>query len=533
MRKRYFNLALAALLFAGCSSDEYVGETYTTDSAGTSETDEITFSGTNSNLSRATTYENENAAVILNYSFNVLGTKCEGNNYTNVFALTPYNSEGITSANTYQVWYENSAWDYVGTSGESYGTENYQVKLNGDQVTKYWDYSASSYDFIAYANLGEGTISNVTTSGFSFSGDYDNLGKLYVSEKTNLTGSSNYTNPVTFTFHSLVPMVRLGIYETLEGWKVTNVTFHYNSTTDANNAYLSGTFPSTSTSSYLISYDDSGKPQVSDASTSTSANYMSFGTFSATGGLGTSSTSPTWAGGSSSSYTGVMTTSGAVATLYVDYTITSEDGSGETITVYDAQATIPAEYMKWQSGYAYTYLFKISEETNGSTLDGNSFDTYAGLTAITLAAVVEKNEETGVISTVTTPTIITYQQGSTSLTDGIKYTASSNPIYITVNTAGTVQSLTIESADSFESGDIALYTTSDSNVTEYALENGTVTLSAATLSAVDTGNETVDGITFTYGSAVKFTPSGAGTYVVKYYNGTAFTYKVITVVSGS
>lgn len=84
-------------------------------------------------------------------------------------------------------------------------------------------------------------------------------------------------------------------------------------------------------------------------------------------------------------------------TLRIDYKLTSVDGTNETINVKGATATVPAQYTEWKSGYAYTYIFKISQDTNGST-GGTS----TGLTAISFDAVVVDDEANGLQETITT-----------------------------------------------------------------------------------------------------------------------------------
>lgn len=93
--------------------------------------------------------------------------------------------------------------------------------------------------------------------------------------------------------------------------------------------------------------------------------------------------------------------------LKVDYTLTSLDGSGEQIHVKGATAVIPAKYLCWRPNYAYTYLFKISDNTNGST---GGKDDPAGLYPITFDASVVETAEGNVeyISAMGTATITTF-----------------------------------------------------------------------------------------------------------------------------
>jgi hypothetical protein len=112
--------------------------------------------------------------------------------------------------------------------------------------------------------------------------------------------------------------------------------------------------------------------------------------------LGTSATAPTW-----------DQTGGAYTTVFpfednanpmlvrVDYTLTSDDGSGETIEVKNARVVVPTPYVQWKSNYAYTYIFKISDNTNGTTgttptnPDDPTTGSTEGLFPITFDAVVE------------------------------------------------------------------------------------------------------------------------------------------------
>lgn len=53
-------------------------------------------------------------------------------------------------------------------------------------------------------------------------------------------------------------------------------------------------------------------------------------------------------------------------TLHVSYKLVPEDGSDPDI-VYDARVWVAPEYCHWQAGKQYTYVFKITQYTNGTT----------------------------------------------------------------------------------------------------------------------------------------------------------------------
>ena len=218
-----------------------------------------------------------------------------------------------------------------------------------------------------------------------------------------------------------------------------------------------------------------------------------------------------------------------------DYELTSLDGSGEKINVSGATAAIPAAFSMWAPNTSYTYLFKISQNTNGST----GPDGPEGLFPITFDAVVKTEEDgtaQGIITTVSTPSITTYQEGSVTA-EGIKYKynattpSDTKPIYFT--------------AQNDESGTIITLTTGGSavsNVQVYKLAGAateadlqvkapTTTVTTTVLSdATTVGNRSIPA------GAAYFTPTAAGYYAIQYLtkaaSGTdpaAYTYKIVYV----
>ena len=208
-------------------------------------------------------------------------------------------------------------------------------------------------------------------------------------------------------------------------------------------------------------------------------------------------------------------------TLAVDYTLYNAT-TKETINVTGAKAVVPSNYMKWNPNFAYTYLFKISDNTNGTT--GTVGTSPEGLYPITFDAIAIANQDAteGSITTVSTPAITTYQEGSVS-SAGITYAVSEKPIYVTVNTDGTLANLTTTNTK--------LYTVAE-GTSEAELQLDAVTKTAASGLSVLSADETVNSTTFVSGKAVKFTPSAAGTYAIEYTDESSVKhYKVIVVGS--
>lgn len=562
MKKHLLIAAIAITALASCSSNDFVGDESPQTSSG--NVGSIQFKSNTPAITRAR--EGATAAGDLGYKFAVYATKttegptnADNDDVTsNVFALNEYSA----STNTpYWVWYVTSTantttsntanWEYVGTGGTGgteFGTESHKVTLaeGVSQTIKYWDYSAKKYDFIAYSNTGGGTVSNVTTTGFTFVGTASEFAGLYVADKLTITEKSNPAahttadnkigDAVKFTFHSGAAKVRLGIYETIPGYNVKNVTFKptspANFETTSTNAQLSGSFNGSSSSSqtYTITYNGSGVAQFATAAAA--ANNFVFGTFDTDGEpyLGETSIAPTWAG-ASSYYINVLpnTDHTGAMVLNIDFDLYNTV-THETIHVTNAKAVVPAVYMTWNPNYAYTYLFKISDNTNGQTGTG---ETPAGLYPITFDAVTieDANVSEGSITTVSTPAITTYQAGSVS-NAGITYANANGAIFITVNTDGTLQALTDK---------IKLYklAAADADATEAdlllaptKLNNKEVTSEVADKLTVLAAAETSQGITFAASTSAKFTPAAGQTYAVEFTDAnSAKHYKVIKVAA--
>lgn len=250
-------------------------------------------------------------------------------------------------------------------------------------------------------------------------------------------------------------------------------------------------------------------------------------------------------------YTTVIPSTGIGAlTLKVDYTLVSTDGSNEKIKVTGATATVPSEYTQWQPNYSYTYIFKISDKTNGSTGGGT-----AGLYPITFDAIVTETE-TGkqeTITTVETPSITTYAKDA--INNEYK---TGNHIYVSVSGAnGKSEELFKETITSTEESSTTSYTyyaklyklyCTTESITEaeaeailknnktlgekILTEEGTYPTNTKDSRFVDQidANDAVDGVAVK-GNFFKFTPTAEGTYVFAYEKDDVKSYKVIKVAA--
>ena len=487
-----FKLILAAAIgmtIASCTSDELLVVNHVQVAEDTRDSIGIVFGSLSKGMTRAD-FVGKEAADKLGNKFVVSGKKGSASASTNgmiVFDnyLVVYeeNSAGKTPSNSCN-------WDYDGKGLIQHASDHGITS----QEIKYWDYSAPQYDFIAWSTgsktpiysgtpvPGEVYVSAINpnatgTAAVTFKGAAADLQDCYISDLTTVKKAQYGDEPVTMRFRCLGSKVRIAIYETIKGYSVRNVKFYTAAntalagnatdyvprlfTTAANNIFLNGT--------YTITYPivdnpgnaDNNVAHVSFAGTGTQSTMVEFGPLNLTIAekgertpgsvyLGRTSETASYAGVAEGNYYSAYlpNEAGTNLNLRVNFTLESIDGGGETIEVKGATAVVPSIYTQWKAGYAYTYVFKISDKTNGTTGSYNPLypdDTTinsdpTGLYPITFDAVVvnaednDKTQET--ITTVSTPSITTYQKGSNVLNND-EYLASTGDIYVTVSDGNT------------------------------------------------------------------------------------------------
>ena len=390
----------------------------------------------------------------------------------------------------------SSDWEYVGLPFLAPST---LVNTEGvNQSIKFWDYSADQYDFIAYSTsdatvitsgdpgAGEVLVSAIdaanagkTAGAYTLKGAAADLQKCYIADMVTAykTGASmspaqpKFQDVIQFQFRALASKVRVALYETVPGYSVKDVKFYVDAATnlsstddtkkvanatlfttgdaDKDNFYTAGEytiyFPTIGASN--IGNSDYNKAHVifsADTKGTTkdfsTLNYKAKQSREKTTGdiwLGRNSTEASFAGDAANNYYQIAMPNeeGTVLELRIDYTLESVDGSGEEIKVYGATAFVPAIYAAWKSNYAYTYIFKISDNTNGWTNKADAAQNTtdpAGLYPITFDAVVMETQDytQSTITTVATPSITTYQKGHVN-TDN-EYDATKGKIYVQV-----------------------------------------------------------------------------------------------------
>ena len=479
--KRFTFIATALIALASCSDSEFVGDP-TLQGAANGE-GAISFGSSTTATTRATV-GGILAAEKLDKKFVVEGIKTVSATTTEVF--DNYNVE--FTENTSGTSASNSAnWEYVGLA------KNDHSAITGPQTIKYWDFAASQYDFWAYS-LGDGSATvdgmadnaTLTSSAYTITGTKSDLEKVYISNLVTTYPISSSNTPhigdeVNLTFRSFLSKIRIGLYETIPGYSVKNVQFYPAgdgtaaatptlyatgsnlpafASTDPYKATVKVYFPTITSSNYSNSdYNVAHVAQTSsDKASNISFTALSYGdkernekTSGTTNWLARSTSAPTWAG--DGTYTTILPNeNGEVMTLKVDYTLEPIDGASETITVHGAVAIIPAKYTQWKANYAYTYIFKISDNTNGKTDVGVD---RTGLYPITLDAVVANSQDDTqeTITTVASPSITTYsitsevvKNNEYKTTDDIYVSATSNGAYLSLTSKAVLYDITKSSS---------------------------------------------------------------------------------------
>lgn len=383
-------------------------------------------------------------------------TPGETSTYANWVKLSSLNSQTI------KYWdYSEAQYDFHAFSTGTFKAVS-KTDLSGSTSTTDDDVVAGE---IGVTPMKYGTALSVepsTPTAYTFYiPSIDALKNVYITDITTVP-KTNYNNEVQLTFKNLGSKIRLALYETVPGYSIqaSSVKFY---TVDNDVIKLGETdYSAPIADAVLISADNTygfiekGTVDVSfpkvGSSNNSNANYkkasvsvnplavtnpdlsQEFGalnseTYANKEGdeentksyLGRTLATATYAGVQAVDYYQLVfpVSNSSALTLRVDYTLISTDGSGETINVYGAKAVVPATYTVWQPNYAYTYVFKISDNSNGWT--SQTVTDPKGLFPITFDAVVAEIKEVSgkqtTITTVATPTITTYQQYHDKLKD--------------------------------------------------------------------------------------------------------------------
>lgn len=589
--KKYIFLAASVLTLASCSSDDFLGDT---PGNVLSNTSAINFTGGTGKITRAN-LKGQDAATALGNHFVVFGDKTTGSTTQKVYDHYDVQWKGKEDATLTQS--NKNGWEYVGYTPN----KNTSLVAGSTQSIKYWDFSATEYNFAAFSlgkktgetepyenqikydekgaiTTGKVKISQISPKAtqYTVEGNVSAIAELYISDRITAmpsgatTPNINYKDDVQFNFRALKTLVRMGIFETVPGYSVKDVKFYSSANTTSAKAtdkpglYATDTTIPAGDGTATITFgknDGSYNKAMVEWTAKNNAKDIYFDNLPLKKAESKEEAGEHYIGRVSNdaslpaNYEPVIpSTKIGALTLKVDYTLVSTDGSGETITVTGAEATVPSEYTQWQPNYSYTYIFKISDKTNGST--GGEGSDKKGLYPIVFDAVVTETEEgtQNTITTVQDVSITTYANGNEigneyKTTDNIyacvidkatgktatlyndtdngdgthSYSYHANLYKLSATTGSTVESLTEAEAE-------AILKTTNNTLGGKKLDlEGTRTAGTRDSRFVNKidATDTANGVDIT-GNFFKFKVE-AGIYVFEYKTTSAKAYKVIKV----
>ena len=303
------------------------------------------------------------------------------NNYTDGKSYWAYEKMGSAQ---YQLTSNNN--------GENYylSTQNKYMSNKQSQWLKYWDYSSANTEFFAYAPYVNGSLKpefaingkKMTFPNNSIEAGYDDLSLFeYMVAYTNQLKAS-YAKDVQLAFKRMNAKVNIKFWEEIDGYKVEIIDLKGNTTNtvtgvQATPATLTGTTYAASQTfwtkgSAVVDFSGTTPDCTVTGTTKQTAN-LEFKVPANNAIIGdtraTATASPT-------TYYGLPlgTSNNTGFTFHISYKLTSLD-TNETIIVNNATVHVPTANVQWEANKHYTYIFKITKNSTGST-DGDKNENY-------------------------------------------------------------------------------------------------------------------------------------------------------------
>ena len=425
--KKSMILAAAAIVLASCSSDELIDSPKTTEGGETP----IAFSVEKKNITRATNLEE-----LGHYNFGVWaykktpGTQNVMTNYLVGYSdgaskgydkagATTWKGDAGTDVDHLSPWfYENlgtAEYTYDGTDGFYKKSQSDYMSANANQYLRYWDLAYAATEFYAYAPYRSSGVTfdelarTITVANTAQVAGYDDA-SLQEFLYAGVEASNADLKDVKLNFKHLGAQVSLRFYEGIRGYKVEIIDV-----TPSDNGIQATPAKKDDTATPVYTkdnyYTDCGaiidfadninSPKATvdfTGATTTDANlvfqipgtgdgisvYTVPGTTNSYNVIPEDILNPT-----SQSYAVSPTIYFPVAqpkdsetgfTFHVSYKLIAED-NGEEITVNDARVYVPANVVAgsdttfiaaWQPNTKYTYTFKITENSTGTTDPGST-----------------------------------------------------------------------------------------------------------------------------------------------------------------
>lgn len=420
MMKKVIIFAAIAMTMVGCSSDELVNNSTENNEA------PIAFSVEKKNISRNA----QNLESLGHYNFGVWAYKY-GTNLATQQVMDNYlvgysdgNGVGYSNANA-TTWASTigdqddhkSPWFY-----EYLGTKEYQntdaskgylanqvayMSANENQYLRYWDLKYTNTNFYAYAPYrATGVSFNESTKRITVANTAQVAGYDDPSLQEFMYAGAQATNAdlkdVKLTFKHLGAQVNLRFYEDVRGYKVqiidvtdANSGIQATPATKSGNTYTKADYYTSCGAT--IDFTTVGTPTatVNHTGAATTQNNLKFTIPGTSNGLtsykstlnnnynvipeAVTTGTQTYAVSPSVYYPVAQPEDSEVGfTFHVSYKLIAED-NGEEITVHNARVYVPAKngsefIAAWQPNTKYTYTFKITKDSKGTTDPDTTID---------------------------------------------------------------------------------------------------------------------------------------------------------------
>lgn len=422
--KKTVLFALATITLASCSSDGLVNNSSSGDASNEAP---IAFSVEKKNITRAgETSPLPSLESTGHYNFGVWAYKVKGSSsqlvmdnylvgysdgtskgYDKTNATTWASTIGTEKDHTSPWFYENLGTDeykYDGTAGFYKASQDAYKSANANQYLRYWDLAYTNTNFYAYAPYRKAGVSfdgnkTITVEHSAQTAGYDDP-SLQEFIFAGAQATNEKLEDVKLQFKHLGAQVNLRFYESVRGYRVEIIDVTTDGTgiqatpaTKSGDTYTKADYYTTCGATIDYTTVTSPTATVNHTGASTTQDNLKFTIPGTSNGLSNITAKvtgvkynviPEAVTSGDQSYAVSPTIYYPVAqpedsevgfTFHVSYKLIADD-NGEEITVKDARVYVPA-YVKngdnkdyiaaWQPNTKYTYTFKITESSTGST----------------------------------------------------------------------------------------------------------------------------------------------------------------------
>ena len=308
------------------------------------------------------------------------------------YNLTYANQTTLSLSNWAYEKLGSSEYTYAGTDGYYKKDETFYMSNNANQYLKYWDKSSESVDFYAYAPYINGNqtatfatdTKKMTIGNDGIKDGYDDRSKHEFMYANTTVAKANYDKKVQLAFKRISAKMQIKFYEDIAGYKVQILNLKEDKTSGVCAAPAIAPTGEGTTYTYGTLYHSAGATiDFSGATPSLSLTGNTKFSRESTNGeclrfnvptANPIATEKTQASASSTTYYLIpINQDNTGLTFHVTYKLTAED-TQETIIVRNATVHVPYTACTWTSNNSYTYIFKITKNSTGTTESNPTID---------------------------------------------------------------------------------------------------------------------------------------------------------------